>query len=239
MGFAASQARFLSLTARLSDNEYEAQQIAQERLALASSMDIFSDEYEAATSNEVYLANVFMGDGNLKEVTLTYDVITKDITEGGLGMKLVTSSGLVVVPNLEAAGKMGLADGEFYVLEDIKDPDVLKTNLEQGNMYFATEKDTYDKEKDKELGISTANIDKWDMKSPEMLSGVRKDYDRSDDAAADARYQKRMRKFEKEDAALEMRLQELETQHRAVSTEMESLEKVIDDNTEKSFGTFG
>lgn len=235
MGFAASQARFLSLTARLSDNEYEAQQIAQERLALASSMEIFSDEYEAATSNEVYLANVFMGDGNLKEVTLTYDVITKDVPEGGLGMKLVTSSGLVVVPNLETASKMGLAAGEFFILEEIRDADVLKTNLEQGNMFFATEKDLSDKKGNEEI----SNIDKWDMKSPEMLSGVRKDYDRSDDAAADAKYQKRMRKFEKQDAALEMRLQELETQHRAVSTEMESLEKVIDDNTEKSFGTFG
>ena len=38
MGFAASQARFLQLTARLSDNEYEAQQISQERVALLNQM---------------------------------------------------------------------------------------------------------------------------------------------------------------------------------------------------------
>jgi len=239
MGFAASQARFLSLTARLSDNEYEAQQISQERLALASSMEIFTNEYEAATSNEIFLAHVLDGSGEATKVPLTYDVITKDIMDGGLGMKLVTSSGLVVVPSLEKAKEMGLADGEFFLLEDIKDPDVLKTNIEEGNMFFATEKDTYNREEDESLGISTVNKDKWDMKSPEALNCVSKDYDKSDDAAATALYEKRMKKYEKEDAALEMRLETLEMDHKAISTEMESLEKIIEDDAKQGFGTFG
>ena len=51
MGFAASQARFLSLTARLSDNEYEAGQIAQERLGLTEQMALYADEFEQATTN--------------------------------------------------------------------------------------------------------------------------------------------------------------------------------------------
>ena len=71
MGFAASQARFLQLTARLSDNEYEAQQISQERVALLNQMELYADEYDVATNNKVMVANVVENNGeNQDEVVL-------------------------------------------------------------------------------------------------------------------------------------------------------------------------
>ena len=48
-----------------------------------------------------------------------------------------------------------------------------------------------------------------------------------------------MRTAEARDAMLEMRLDQLDTEHNAISTEMDSVQKVVDDNVEGSFKTFG
>ena len=45
MGMSASQARYLQLTARKSDVEYQAQQIAQKRLTLAERTEIIAKRY--------------------------------------------------------------------------------------------------------------------------------------------------------------------------------------------------
>ena len=232
MGFAASQARFLSLTARLSDNEYEAQQISQERVSLTNQMALFADAYEEATSNQYLTANVFdMASNQNMTVALSYDVITKGTLDGGLGMNLVTSSGLIVVPSeeernaqIEAShGELTLAD--FYVFEEVNDTSILQKNLEEGNFYFAAGKDEITGE--------------WNTKSIEALNSVTHAYDKTDDDAAKAKYDKQMKTAEARDAMLEMRLDQLDTEHRAISTEMDSVQKVVDDNVENSFKTFG
>ena len=48
-----------------------------------------------------------------------------------------------------------------------------------------------------------------------------------------------MNKAEATDAMLEMRLKQVETEHTALETEMDSVQKVVDDNVEGSFKTFG
>ncbi len=235
MGFAASQARFLSLTARLSDVEYEAQQISQERVALTNQMALYADAYEEATSNEYLTANV-CDPTTLQstKVALSYDVITNAVYEGGLGMQLVTSSGLIVVPSEEemleqiAASEntdSPLTISDFYVYEDVVDTSVLQRNLEEGNFYFAAGKD-------EETG-------EWNMKSIASLNSVTSAYDTTDDAAAKAVYDARMTKAESTDAMLEMRLDQLETEQNAITTEMDSVQKVVDDNVKSSFKTFG
>lgn len=232
MGFAASQARFLSLTARLSDNEYEAQQISQERVALTNQMALYADDYEKATSNQVAVANVFQNNGTTQAtLTLSYDVITNDLLNGGLGMKLITSSGLMVVPSEEEMTKQIEASGgnlttaDFYVFEYVNDTSILQKNLEEGNFYISAGK--------------SEQTGEWDKKSIEALNGVTTIYDTSDDAAAKAIYDKRMRTAEAKDAMLEMRLDQIETSHNAIETEMESVQKIVDDNVENSFQTFG
>ena len=42
-----------------------------------------------------------------------------------------------------------------------------------------------------------------------------------------------------QDRQLELRLKQLDTEHNALSQEMEAVKKVVDDNAEKSFKTFG
>ncbi|MDD3013511.1 MAG: hypothetical protein PHC34_07405 [Candidatus Gastranaerophilales bacterium] len=64
-------------------------------------------------------------------------------------------------------------------------------------------------------------------------------YDKSDDAAAEATYQAASSKLQSEDKKLEMELKSVDTQHTAVQTEMDAVKKVIDKNIESSFKTFG
>ena len=47
-----------------------------------------------------------------------------------------------------------------------------------------------------------------------------------------------MAKFQKQDKLLEMRLKEIETEHKALETELDSISQVIKDNIDKSFKTF-
>jgi len=251
MGLAASQARFLSLTARLSDTEYETQQISQERLQMTNKMNKYAEDYEAAITNRVAVANVFNNNGQTQsQVALSWDVINGDVLNGGLGMKVVTASGLIVVPNEEEAMKMIESSGsvvvdpetpdgtqttttnvreltmaDFFILEEIKDSSVLQKNLEEGNMYLASEKN-------KETG-------EWDKKSMAQTNGVTEIYDSTDDAVAKAKYDKLMRQAESTDSMLEMRMSQLDSEHQALSKEMESLEKLIDNDVEQDFKTFG
>lgn len=61
MGLSASQGRLLLLTARKSDLEYRAQQISQQRLILAQSLNAISREYEEATSNKQMKIGLWLG----------------------------------------------------------------------------------------------------------------------------------------------------------------------------------
>lgn len=98
MGLAASQGRYLALTARNSDLTYEMQQIAQQRLNLATQTQTVADTYNEAMSNTVMLVN--LADGSQR---LTYDIITSQDPFNGLNMRIVDANGNVVVPTNQSA----------------------------------------------------------------------------------------------------------------------------------------
>lgn len=63
-------------------------------------------------------------------------------------------------------------------------------------------------------------------------------YDETDDVQAEALYESAVTKVETKDKRLELELQNIDTQHSAVQTEIEAVNKVIDKNIEMSFKTF-
>ena len=71
MGLSASQARFLQLTARKSNIEYEAQRINFERLQLADKLDAASSIYQDKTTNRKLVFTYNNGEGP-SEVDVTY-----------------------------------------------------------------------------------------------------------------------------------------------------------------------
>lgn len=106
MGLAASQGRYLCLTARNSDLIYEAQQISQQRLALTDQTQAVADKYNEAMNNKV-MQVVVPSSNNAQK--LSYDIITSQDPFSGLCMRIVDLDGYVVVPeqsySFEAASK--------------------------------------------------------------------------------------------------------------------------------------
>lgn len=95
MGLAASQGRYLCLTARNSDLVYEGQQISQQRLALTKETQEIADKYNEAMNNKIM--QVTVPDGDTQQ--LTYGILTSQNPYTGLGMRVVDLNGNVVVPN--------------------------------------------------------------------------------------------------------------------------------------------
>ena len=76
MGLAASQARFLGLTARKSNNEYQAQQLNEQKLMLAENQTQVTLDYQKKMSNRKFYYKTL--DSNGEEVIRQlryYDIV--------------------------------------------------------------------------------------------------------------------------------------------------------------------
>ena len=302
MGLSASQARFLQLTARRGDIEYEAQRINFERLQLASNLSDASNKYEEATTNRQLTFSFNTGSG-VQEVVLSYanykNYMNQQLENLSIADKpyfLVSQSGKFVVSSEEErdemierygdvkydsiesiqAAKIKIAtetdetkitdedrrlaaidltgeyrtktivgeDGsekeyyvhqkysekDFVIAPDLDNVDVFQNAIKEGVYFFAQ------LEPSSESDEKVLKIKGW-----ETLGGgaISEEYDKTDDAAAEAEFKTTQARIQKLDKKLELRLDQLETQRNAITTEMESIEKVIQDNIEQSFKTFG
>ena len=71
MGLASSQARLLSITARLTSNEYESQQISNAKMRLATQTQEASEAYIAALNDIQYSFISFDSTGDSVKTPLT------------------------------------------------------------------------------------------------------------------------------------------------------------------------
>ena len=241
MGLSASQARFLQLTARQSNVEYQAQQISFERLQLANQMSQVSSEYQDKTSNRKLTFTYRNGEGT-STVDVTYKNYLNYMNKQMEGFSssqqkfyLVSSSGnKIIATSQDKINTMmeqddSLKPENFMIVEDdLTDTDHFQQALKDGVYYFAT------MEKDDEGNVKF-NSDSWENIGGGAISDV---YDESDDKEAQAEYDTAMAKIEKTDKALEMELDRLETERNAIQTEIDSVSTVIKDNIESSFKTF-
>lgn len=353
MGMSASQARFLGLTARKSDNEFEAQQICQQRANLADSMDRVAKTYSDAMSNKQLIFNyVDPSTTAAKEMKLTYGIITSTDVSEGLSMRLVDATGSVIVPNpvdtdamrdnAYKAYQASLNNNCFELTSTDTDGKETKNLLTARNFistYFSADGNSYKDSANQILdknnnpvaiedfqksidGMNAAqfyeywnqNQYKFQNNSLEDAVGVNsrlyKEDDTSaeqtyykalatinkmdtsrytvdtncldpsyleekirsgewtlqktdsttnewkntsyldqpsiedtmytqDDSAAEAKYEEQTRFFKHQDQIMELRIKQLETEHNAIQTEMDSVKKVIEKNVESSFKTFG
>mgnify|MGYP007000697217 FL=1 len=69
-------------------------------------------------------------------------------------------------------------------------------------------------------------------------SAINDAYDTSDDAAAEAEYESKSLVLSNQDKMLDLELQQIETQHKAIETEYDSVKKVIENNIKVSFKIF-
>lgn len=101
MGMAASQARLLTITARLNHIELEAQNVSNAKIRLSDKTQEASDEYIAALNKTEYLYNYYDGSGEKISMSLTGSALT---TYGELKNQygLINSAGQILVSELDA-----------------------------------------------------------------------------------------------------------------------------------------
>ena len=147
------------------------------------------------------------------------------IVKGSDGKRsLVDSSGVVLAryvvdPTLQygSSDSSGVTDGPNYLQDCLR------------NGKYLLEKARVDTE--------TKEV-KWNSLSWDATSNIMDSYYTEDDDKAKARYDRLQTQIQTQDKKLELELDNLETQRKAVTTEEESVKKVIDDNIEGSFKTF-
>ena len=222
MGLSASQARFLCLTARKNNLEFEIQKSTQAKMMLAQEMDT-----EALLwSNGMNIQHLYYskdGSGSMTQdmERLSYSLVTRT-DNGGLGMRVKDGYGREVVPALPDPMPDGKTVKDYIVDPYCGQADYFETNLKTGN--WMIEKLTADGPKD--VDIDGAEF---------IYTGV----DSGDFAVASREYDMKVEKLQRKEKQLDMNIQQLSAERNAVDTELESVKKVIDKNIEESFKTFG
>ena len=242
MGLSASQARFLQLTARRSNVEYQAQQINFERLQWSDKLEAASQKYNDATSNRT-LSFAFNNGSEVQNVDVTYNNYKnfmnqqmEGLTTAQQKMYLVSSTGnKMVVANQEDMETMitqsngEFTSDDFMIVPDLDDVDAFQEAIRNGICYFAT------LEESPETSKNVFNTQDWSTIGGGAISD---ELNVNDDAEAEAEYEQMQTKVQNIDKKLEMQLNKLETERSAIQTEIDSISKVIEDNIEKSFKIF-
>ncbi len=298
MGMSASQARFLQLTARKSNIEYQAQRISFERSQLANKAGDASRKYNEKMSNTKIIYSFNDGQGR-QRVDLSYTNYKNYINQQMDGinnpskkMYLMSSSGSKIVVANEADMARIISDNtqqysgtrkevedakelfaktedkstlswKVRALADIELPDIIEASEEEEPTYtneiskfceadftIAEDLDNVDNfqrciqegiycfatyEEGDEYNGPRFVTDTWETLQGSAFS---EELDTSDDGAAQAEYDYEMNTIQSEDKKLELRLDQLNTEREALETEMESVQKVIEDDIESSFKVF-
>lgn len=338
MGLSASQARYLQLTARKSDKEYQAQQINQQRNEIAQRLSDASLAYSEGINNRRLMYSTPVGNGTeVNKVALDYKSITS-----GLGYTLVDKNGREVRPTTEdavaqAAQLKEQADAEYEArmnqkyftvniegehgskqatrvngqnfsqlvgfadpivdsngntvdstsfLENVKNMNEVELNnywFENGYTFmsgnelsqvayvegyeeaaaardamYAEAEDVMshpyiydDRCNDNDYLETQLRNGEWTLrryipdedKSEDInysyVANIVDELDTSDDAAVTAEYEYLSDYWQQKDKQLELELQQIQSEHNAIETEIDSVKKVIEKNVDKSFKTFG
>ena len=102
MGMAASQARLLTITARLADNELRSQTINNAKMRLATQSSQASENYVNALNNATLKFSNYDSTGAALTQDLTYNALTA-YSSYNTQYGLVNSSGQILVSEEEAA----------------------------------------------------------------------------------------------------------------------------------------
>ncbi len=168
MGMAASQARLLTITARLNHVELEAQMVSNAKIRLTDKTEQASDEYVAALSKTEYLYNYYDGSGEKVTMPLTGGALT---TYGELKNQygLINPAGQILVSERDA--------------ENYKNSNTLQEFLDKYGVLGKLG------EGDKIQVINPAYTDAWDIYNDDIKTWQAQEPDPNDPAFFDTEIQ--------------------------------------------------
>ena len=216
MGMSASQARLLSITARINDIEYKSQSISNTKIRLA-------DESEAAATNYTKALN------KTKLVYRSYDKTT----------------GNAVQTPLNSTNLASLASQFKLIDVATKQPVSLYDAKNNPNGMKFSESQLYEMIESGQFMLQVPNTDEttkaekpWVDTSVSGNNQLTIESDTTELAKAEAEYNAITAKINKKEKLLDNDLKALDTEHNALKTEFDSVKSLIGDNVEKSFNLF-
>lgn len=250
MGLAASQSRFLQLTARKSNVEYQGQQINHQRLTLANQSSGLMQEQLAltvpappASTNEDYITPSYTfvdpvsntskkihfgvdAEGNVNGATITYSYYD------ALG-NATTQTVEVKASAAAAAGEIGIPSGNWLTDAVFDEGTGRLTNLNLSYWDTTSASAVTHSFAGSELTYTTVFDDNKyndDMNKYDYAKAL---YENQID-----RINAQTAQIQEQDRTLELKLRQLDTEHTAIQTEIEAVQKVIQTNLESGFKTF-
>ncbi len=225
MGLSASQARYLQLTARKSNIEFEAQQTTQAKMMLANEIEGEAKLWnEKMNTKHLYYAKDGIAGDTSNLPRLTYQAVTSQPADGGLGMRVVDASGRMVVPSLPNPLPEGKTADDYVIDPKCNQADYFEEQLFGCNWR-----------------MQEANLfanGQWTDVSVDGSAYIYQGIDEEEMTAGLADYEAKVERLQNQDKQFDMRLDQLKNEQKAIETEMDSVKKVIDKNIEETFKTF-
>ena len=217
MGMSASQARLLSITARMNDIEYKSQTISNTKLRLADEAEQVSREYTEALNKTKLVYHSYDEQGNQVKMSLNSTNLQNEILSGKF--RLVTASGSEVsLYSSENKNGMKFSESQLYEM------------IESGE-YMLQSMQTYtDADGVQQRGFRDTSVSGNTTLSIEA--------DKTELAKAEAEYNSKTLKINNKEKLLDNDLKALDTEHNALKTEMDSIKSLIGNNVEKTFNLF-
>ena len=232
MGLAASQGRLLLLTARKSDLELQAQAISQDRLLLSIQQEQIATEYSDKQNNQVYEIKIDGEDYQTMSIKLLNKYFNKSETSYKGENKSYSNYRIWDTRSNSTVDLQSIASSDG----SSSTPDSsLQRNIANGFWIIQTVEQNEAKTADKKDALGNPIYTSMSISGQ---SSFRQSYYTNDDAGAKAKYDSAMARVQRLDKQLETKLNQVETQHKAIETEVESVDKIISNNVQASFKYF-
>lgn len=230
MGMSASQARLLSITARMNDVEFKSQSISNTKLRLADEAEKVSSDYTAA----------------LNKQKLTY-------TDWSSGQATKISLNSTTMSNVASSIKLYTIDGKEVIYSGTPDNNQVKLSFSEAELYEMIESGQFIMYSSSEKIDATAyaalsdtnkgayinvNGEYWKTTSVSGNGNLAMESDSTMLAKAEADYNAATSRINRKEKLLDNELKALDTEHSALKTEQDAIKSLISDNVDKTFNIF-
>ena len=164
MGMSATQARLLTITGRLTDNEMRSQTITNSKLRLAQKSSDASQEYMDALSSEKLVFKYYNDNGESSTYNLTpallysYEPLKNQYSiQNASGQNLVSATD---ANNFENSGTLSEFLDKYGLAQDTTDADKYKTDMDDYNKKLDDYNEKLDKYNEK-MKTYTEEYNKW------------------------------------------------------------------------------
>ena len=235
MGLAASQARYLDLTARKSNIEFQGQMVNQQRTELANeSAGIFAEmltiDPPTAPTMAQFKSPAYNFDGVNPSSTNKFKLINwGDATSSGTyDVKIRYNTGRGTTDEPDYVTVDGVADLVFNEGK-IKSIKAISLDMDATSPEYA----------DIGIGVThTTSVSSYTNEEKYDEAVQNYNYENAQYQKKMSELQARTQKIQVQDRTLELQLRQLDTEQEALQTELESVKKVIESSIDQIFKTF-